>query len=544
MWQQQLGQTTTTTTTTTTGSTMPRVMMVMMMMMMMIVVGVIVLVEIVTVTTTTTVSSFVLPVHLSHHHHRSSFIDKLVMNKSHFSTPRIVYLATMTTSTSSSSRLFATVINNSTITVDKAFESNNQRQGQVSQQVSWKEPSLSRDKNSKRSLKVASSLSSSFSSQNIMMVKPSRFPKRKAKQPPSSPLPDQEYQWLTWLYHQWKDTIPGQLIKNDPTTGIVKQMIVAIPCWARRRSLAAAQRAEQLLDRLLQEASWLANNDSNQHPSTSNISYNISSNMACSPLLQITVSEFNAVMDAYAKIGNPQGVQRILRRMESLTHNNTNKSHHHNHPTVLPPLRPDAFSMSILATAWAKSRTKDAAQNAEAILSYMDSNGIVPNTVTYNAVLSAIAAGNQLDKAIKAEGIVRQMKQRQELGQQQQQQQDCAPDIYTYQSLIQAWSRTSFSGAPQKAEQILQYLEEVSQQQQNEHLEPNVYCYTCKFGRGMGSLLLLMLLLISVSIPACHDHLSHAKEPLIFCFVTVLFFFFFHLPLSRHTCMGSIIRKE
>jgi hypothetical protein len=61
----------------------------------------------------------------------------------------------------------------------------------------------------------------------------------------------------------------------------------------------------------------------------------------------------------------------------------------------------------------------------------MDLKNVSPNTITYNAILNAIAVGNQVDKALKAEDIVKTMKQRhEELGQ------DCAPDVYSYQSLI------------------------------------------------------------------------------------------------------------
>jgi len=54
---------------------------------------------------------------------------------------------------------------------------------------------------------------------------------------------------------------------------------------------------------------------------------------------------------------------------------------------------------------------------------------------------------------------------------------DCMPDVYTYQSLIQAWSRTSLPGAPQKAEFILQLMDEEASFS-NKRLTPNTYCFT------------------------------------------------------------------
>jgi len=274
------------------------------------------------------------------------------------------------------------------------------------------------------------------------------------------------------VYYQWRGTSPGELTDEN----VLKQMVAAIPRWARRKSLEAADRAEQLLERLIQEA--LAGNpririraessSSSVTPVLTNTSCtgtasNLTNTTAItkSPPIPLSVSLFNAAMDAYGKIGHPEGVQRILRRMDQLRKKDANFDH----------LCPDEFSMSILATAWAKSRSLEAAQKAEAILQYMDVNELVPNTITYNAVLNAIAVGNQVDKALKAEDIVQRMKQRHE-----EKGEDCAPDVYTYQSLIQAWSRTPYPGAPQKAEEVLRYMDEASEK--NKSLKPNAYCFT------------------------------------------------------------------
>ena len=141
-------------------------------------------------------------------------------------------------------------------------------------------------------------------------------------------------------------------------------------------------------------------------------------------------------------------------------------------------LQPDEFSMSTLATAWAKSHSEEAAQKAEGIIQYMDLKGLIPNTVTYNTILHAIAVGNECDRALRAEDMVQRMKKRHE-----EKGEDCQPDVYTYQSLIQAWSRTSMPGSPQKAERILRFMDdEASSGTKNcKRLAPNAYCFTSKF---------------------------------------------------------------
>jgi len=268
----------------------------------------------------------------------------------------------------------------------------------------------------------------------------------------------EQFQWLHWIYNQWKDTSPGDLTDEN----VIKQMIAAVPKWSKRKSTEAAKRAEGLLERLIQEAVA-----GNPHMRTKAMSpLTTSEEISSAPPAMLSVSLFNAAMDAYGKIGNPSGVQRILRRMEGLR---TSGVHD------FACLEPDEFTMSTLATAWAKSHSEEAAQKAEAIIQYMDFKGLVPNTITYNSVLHAIAVGNQCDKALRAEDIVNRMKQRHE-----EKGEDCEPDVYTYQSLIQAWSRTSIPGSPQKAERILLYMDnEASSGKKNcKRLAPNAYCFT------------------------------------------------------------------
>lgn len=269
--------------------------------------------------------------------------------------------------------------------------------------------------------------------------------------------PDEEqFNWLHWVYNQWKDTSPGDLTNEN----VIKQMMAAVPRWSKRKSIEAAQRSEELLERLIKEA--IAGNPHMRTKATTTISEENSSG----PTAMLTVSLFNAAMDAYGKIGNPAGVQRILRRMEGLRTSGV---------ADFTDLQPDEFSMSTLATAWAKSHSEEAAQKAEAIIQYMDIKGMIPNTITYNAVLHAIAVGNECDRALKAEDMVKRMKLRYE-----ENNEDCQPDVYTYQSLIQAWSRTQMPGSPQRAELILRYMDnEASSGKKNcQRMAPNAYCFT------------------------------------------------------------------
>jgi len=297
-------------------------------------------------------------------------------------------------------------------------------------------------------------------------------PNKNNKKRSRSPKEDQ-FDWLHWVYNQWKDTSPGGLTDEN----VIKHMMIAIPKWSKRKSLESAKNAEELLNRLVQEA--IAGNPRMRTNVTTTTESEGEENSSSTPSTLLTVSLFNGAMDAYGKIGNPAGVQRILRRMEGLrTSVNNGGNDNDGIGNDFSHLHPDEFSMSTLATAWAKSHSEEAAQKAEGIIQYMDLKGLAPNTITYNSVLHAIAVGNQCDRALRAEDIVKRMKRRHE-----EDGEDCQPDVYTYQSLIQSWSRTSLPGAPQKAEQILRFMDDeaASGKKNCQRLAPNAYCFTSKY---------------------------------------------------------------
>jgi hypothetical protein len=129
--------------------------------------------------------------------------------------------------------------------------------------------------------------------------------------------------------------------------------------------------------------------------------------------------------------------------------------------------------MCTLATAWAKSRAPDAADQVEAMLRFMELKQIRINTNVYNAVIHAIAISHDTDKALRAEDIVKSMIERSE-----KDGQNCYPDVYTFQSLIQAWAYSPVGGAPQRCEQILRRMDDEAEKTKNKSLMPNIYCYT------------------------------------------------------------------
>jgi hypothetical protein len=276
---------------------------------------------------------------------------------------------------------------------------------------------------------------------------------------------DTEFQWLNWLYRRWNDVPPGQL---DAQT--LKHMVPAISLYAKRRSLQTADQASALLQRYIQEYQA-----GNVHA-------------------VLTTTMFNAAMDAYAKIGRPARVQEILKQMKELADPSNTRSTNSTAPIQqqLAHLRPDVISLTTLATAWTKSGNAQAATKAQSVLEYMEGQeqlDMQPTTVIYNVVLNALARSKLPDKAQRAEKMVARMQDRCALvkfkGSQDDDDDDdedldmyhacCEPTIYTYQSLISCYSRSTQS--PERAEQVLNFLKRQAADHGRADLEPNTHCF-------------------------------------------------------------------
>ena len=102
-------------------------------------------------------------------------------------------------------------------------------------------------------------------------------------------------------------------------------------------------------------------------------------------------------MNAYAKQGNPEAVERIMKDMQ-----------------VIDQLAPDLHSYSSQIVAWSRScRGIQAAIQAEAILDKMflqssiSSSEVVPNEVIFSGVVDAWARSGTGDAGVEAERVLR-----------------------------------------------------------------------------------------------------------------------------------------
>jgi hypothetical protein len=165
-------------------------------------------------------------------------------------------------------------------------------------------------------------------------------------------------------------------------------------------------------------------------------------------------------------------------------------------------LSPTTYCVNAVLNAWSKISTNNnnkvgvngAAVRAEKILRRMESlyeNGgrdeLFPNTISYNTVISAYARSGEVGSERRAERILKRMdklSQRQQEGQRQGQgnnsndsNNSCQPDIISYNTVINGWSRSKDPKAPIRAEAILNHMEK---QYKNglSNIQPDVVSYT------------------------------------------------------------------
>jgi len=244
---------------------------------------------------------------------------------------------------------------------------------------------------------------------------------------------NKEYQWLQWLSHLVDRTPVGKLSESA-----LNMAIPAISTYARRRTNRDAKQAESLLQRYVQEFQA-----GNEHAI-------------------LSISLFNRVCDAWAKLGKPERAQRILNQMVQLRQQYPDNT----------SLKADVITLSTLIAAWANSHDPLAAKRAEMILHRMEADDLNPTTITYNTVLRALIYSPDVNKAMRAEDTIERMEERYQAGHDV-----CRPSIRTYQSLIAAWSRTDLAGTPQKAERVLELLDRKATEEGRVDLEPNTYCF-------------------------------------------------------------------
>lgn len=237
---------------------------------------------------------------------------------------------------------------------------------------------------------------------------------------------------------------------------------IVMNCWAKSRRVDSGLRAEAILRKL--ENAYTAGRKE----------------------MRPDIISYSTVINAYASVGNADQAERILKEMYSAyNHNNTN-------------VKPNTQTVTAVLFAWSRSKNPDAPERAEAILKHMHDLGsehnlyLQPDIMAYNAVLHCWAKSSRKESGIRSEAILREMVRQfvqpntasynilinthAKVGNAERAEMismnmydmfmndisKAKPDIFTFNSVLTAWSRSKTPNAPERAESILKHMKELT----------------------------------------------------------------------------------
>lgn len=241
-----------------------------------------------------------------------------------------------------------------------------------------------------------------------------------------------------------------------------------INAWARSAAPDAAERAEEILNRMEHLAATLA---ASKNTSTIHIRHKD---------IQPDVITFNSVIHAWANSPHPHAsnrCERLLQRMELIHHKNNY------------PLRPDRISYNTVIHALANSGQKNSAPRAQHVLERMEAayeNGnhaAKPDIISFNSVMNAHAKSREPGSALHAERILLRLEQKYEQKRHEHDSKNneknniIQPDTYSYNTVIGAWSNSGDANAALKAESLLRRMIALSAKRSSSPVRPDVKTY-------------------------------------------------------------------
>jgi len=204
------------------------------------------------------------------------------------------------------------------------------------------------------------------------------------------------------------------------------------------------------------------------------------------------VRTYSTVIDAYSRTANEnadgaEAGQALLEHLRTLYESTGDEE-----------LKPNAISYNSVINAWAKTGTVYGAETAMKLLTTMENEGIV-DVISYNAVIHAWARCGSKYSGDRAEGVLQRMKDLAAIADEEDIEQDgeskeerevlhfdrifssqayFKPNIRTYSSVIDAWSRSNCPTAASRAQAILNEMEKIYEQTGDGSIQPNTVTYS------------------------------------------------------------------
>jgi hypothetical protein len=189
------------------------------------------------------------------------------------------------------------------------------------------------------------------------------------------------------------------------------------------------------------------------------------------------VRTYSSVIDAYSRTSNSNlegadSAQALLERLRTLYESTGDEE-----------LKPNVISYNSVINAWAKTGTVHGAETALKLLDTMEREGIA-DAISYNACIHAWARCGSKESGRKAEAILRRMKEQAARAKSSDvdyiniNQSYAEPNIRTYSSVIDAWSRSKNPTAPRRAQAILDEMEKIYEETGDRTIQPNTVTYS------------------------------------------------------------------
>jgi pentatricopeptide repeat protein len=249
-----------------------------------------------------------------------------------------------------------------------------------------------------------------------------------------------EYNSLINAWAKAGDPIAAEQVLRQMTDSQVQPDTISytsvIQAWSQSGSAEAPERAQALLDDM--EKSYRSQQQ--QQPQEQ------SNDTATRCKLQPDVRLYATIMNLFAKSRRPEQAQALYDKLK----NRSDQEHLHKHSWI----RPDLILFNSLLDAWAKVGN---GQHAEQLLRnhVNGSSGFLPDTVSFNTVLAAWSRSQDDQAAPHAEAVFRWMQHLY-----QSQQLHCRPDSISFKSTMRAWSK---SKQPDAFHRVLLLLSELQQ---------------------------------------------------------------------------------
>lgn len=172
------------------------------------------------------------------------------------------------------------------------------------------------------------------------------------------------------------------------------------------------------------------------------------------------VVSYNSVLNAWAKRNSPEKALELLQSLE--------EKHESNGPDNLSDIQANVISYNTVIYAFAQNGLyKEAEQLLREMQQHPDDN-MVPDTITFNAVLYAYAQSKEKDAPPRAEALLREM---------MTDENEAQVDTTSFNVVLHAWANSKEDRAAFRAQELLEHMETLSLAG-NSKVRPDVYSYT------------------------------------------------------------------